>query len=95
MVRDVKVFQAALDNLVRRGSLPANDLSLSHAENWVAALTLTSSQLTAWAYQAKGYSIKQLTSIVMTVGINAGSMRKKEQQELIALLQDQASLAHA
>lgn len=44
MTRDVKVLQAALDNLLRRGSLPASRLSLARAEAYVGALQLPAEQ---------------------------------------------------
>ena len=45
MTRDVKVLQAALDNLLRRGSLPPSKLSLARAEAYVAALQLPPEQV--------------------------------------------------
>ena len=92
MARDVKVLQAALTNLISRGALPAKSLSLLYAESWVGALAIGSGdELVRWAKGApSSYSIKHLTPIVMSVGTLASSMRKKEQQELVAALQDVA-----
>jgi len=87
MARDVKVLQAALDNLLRRSMLPQSKLSLSHAEHYVLALALPPDQLVGWARTHKGYSIKHLSALVMTVGLGA-ALKKKEQQELVAGLQD-------
>ena len=88
MTRDVKVLQAALDNLLRRNVLPPSRLSLSHAEAYVAALALPAEQLVSWAHAHRGYSIKHLSAVVMSVGAGASTLKKKEQQEVIAALQD-------
>lgn len=45
MMRDVKVLQAALDNLLRRNLLPSSTLSLSYAQTYVAALCLPPEQV--------------------------------------------------
>jgi len=91
MMRDIKVLQAALDNLVRRGMLPAQKLSLARAEAWVSALSLPPDQLAGWAKENRGYAIKPLTAIVMSLGVGAGSLKKKEQHELITMLQETAA----
>ena len=96
MVRDVKVLQAALTNLIARGTLPAKQLSLAYAEGWVSALSLPEKELLVWARQtAHPYTMKQLTPIVMGVGAVASTMgrlrNKKEQQELISALGDIAA----
>ena len=95
MNRDVKVLQAAIDNLLRRGLLPAEcELSLRHAEAYVHALTLSADQLPGWARDHHtGYSVRHLTSLVMSVGASSGSLKKKEQQELVATLSDIAAAA--
>eukprot|EP00900_Chrysochromulina_parva_P005119 jgi/Chrpa1/14608/Chrysochromulina_OHIO_Genome00023056-RA len=93
MQRDVKVLQAALDNLVRRGALPAQRLSLRHTEEWIGALMLPVNELPAWAKDKRGYSTKALTALAMTLGAGA-ALKKKEQQELIELLQKTAAMAH-
>ena len=49
MCRDVKVLQAALDNLLRRNMLPPSRLSLAYAEAYVVALALAPEQLLGWA----------------------------------------------
>ena len=63
-----QVLQAALDNLVRRGTFPAQKLSLSHVESWVAALSLPADQLAGWGKDRRGYALKHLTSLIMTLG---------------------------
>ena len=45
-------------------------------------------QVLAWAHEHAGYSMKHLTAIVMNVGAGAATLKKKEQQEIIAALQD-------
>jgi len=88
MQRDVKVLQAALDNLLRRNLLPPSTLSLAHAEAYVAALSLPPDQLLVWAQEHRGYSIKHLSAVVMHAGVAASSLKKKEQQEIISGLQE-------
>jgi len=94
MTRDLKVLQAALDNLTRRGALPAQKLSLSFAESWVSALSLPVDQLAEWAKGQRGYGVKPLAAMVMSVGAHGGALKKKEQQELIAALQETAARPH-
>jgi hypothetical protein len=94
MLRDLKVLQAALDNLLRRQLLPTGAaLSLKHAETYVTALAMPPEQLVAWAgglqqERRLTYSIKHLSAIVVGIGAGAGSLKKKEQQEIVAALQD-------
>ena len=89
----MQVLQAALDNLVRRGALPAQRLSLRHTEEWIGALMLPVNELPAWAKDTRGYSTQALTALAMTLGAGA-ALKKKEQQELIELLQKTAAMAH-
>jgi len=91
MTRDIKVLQAALDNLTRRGALPAQKLSLGYAEAWARALSLPAEQLGAWAQEQRGYSMKHLTALIMTLGVSAAVLKKKEQQELLVLMQETAA----
>ena len=88
MMRDVKVLQAALENLQRRGSLPPSKLSLVHAETYVGALQLPAEQVLEWAMANRGFSIRHLTALIMSVGVGAASLKKKEQQEIVSALQD-------
>ena len=79
MTRDVKVFQAALDNLLRRNLLPASELSLVLVEAYAGVATLPCDQLLSWVVEHRGYSIKQMTATVMVVGVGASILKKKEQ----------------
>ena len=87
MSRDVKVLQAALDNLQRRGALPSQKVSLAHVDAFVQALHLPSEQVLAWAQQHQDYSMKHLSALVLTLGAGAGTLKKPDQQKLIASLQ--------
>jgi len=82
------VLQAALDNLQRRNLLPPAKLTIAHAEAFVAALVLPTDQLVGWATAHRGYSIKHLTAIVIGAGVGASALKKKEQQEILSVLQD-------
>lgn len=100
MLRDVKVLQAALDNLVRREQLPRTaKLSLSHADTYVEALSLPVEQIVGWAAKLSregnlSYSIKHLSAMVMSVGRSASVLKKKEQQEIVGELQHLCSQAY-
>jgi hypothetical protein len=93
MMRDVKVLAAALDNLQRRGMLPAGaSLSMAYAESFVHALSLPLDSLLEWARRQRGlvshcYSIRHLSAIVTGPGVLATALKKKDQQEALAALQ--------
>ena len=57
----------------------------------MGALSLPADALVGWALEHRGYSLKQLTAIVMAAGAASGSLKKKEQQELISALGDIAA----
>lgn len=88
MARDIKVLQAALENLQRRGVLPNQKLSLAYAATYVAALHLPAEQVLGWAHEHREYSMKHLSALVLTVGACSSQLDKRKQQQLIAALQE-------
>ena len=88
------MLQAALDNLLRRGLLPACRPSLALADRYVAALSLPPEQLLSWAREHRGgYTMRHLSAIVLAGGVGATTLKKKEQQETVAALQELCAAA--
>lgn len=94
MLRDVRVLQAALDSLLRRQLLPSTaNLSLGYVDAFVAALSLPIEQAVLWATEQvqadePGYSMKHISAIVMGIGQGSDSLKKKEQHEIMGVLQE-------
>jgi len=82
MSLDVKTLQAGLRKL-----LPGQALKMDFVDNYIRAFYLPPEQLLDWARLHPEYSVKQLTGLVSVIGVGA-HLKKKEQQELIASLQE-------
>ena len=54
----------------------------------LVCIVMTISPVLRVADRHRGYSIKHLTAIVIGAGVGASSLKKKEQQEILSVLQD-------